>query len=123
MDQAASRQSASPRPPPVENLLVVVSAVRHYNPDSGFQVVQAHPEKSRTPKSETFTAVGLLGGLRTGEKVYLSGAWMENRYGLQLQVRELVCRTFLVPECCPSGRGYVKGIGPALAKEIYRCFG
>ena len=97
-----------------------VTDVTFRNEENGWTVLRLSDKRQR------FTAVGTLPFISPGEKVRLTGEWVNHpEYGAQLQVQE--CETVL-PETRSDiekylSSGIVKGIGPSTAKLIMEYFG
>lgn len=104
--------------------ITLEGTVRHTvytNPASGFAVVRVEPDGG-----PEVTAVGPLLGIRRGDRVRLTGRWVEHRrFGRQLEVSAY---TPVAPSTAAGIRrllasGRVRGIGPKLAERIVARFG
>jgi len=111
----------------VEGLAVKVRNVTFSNPQSGYAVVSVYPDTAKHPSRESFTCVGRIASISLGETVLVWGEWVEHKkFGMQLQVER-----FEYPQMPTDGdsvqgfleTGFVKGVGPALAKRIVEHFG
>ena len=107
--------------PDVVHMPIVVQRVLFSNTDNGYCVVKVHD--SRDSYNE-FVAVGLLGEVQEKDSFKVSGSWVTNNYGRQLQISDMV-----MPELNSAGileflkDGQIKGIGPKIAERIYKKFG
>lgn len=106
-----------------EDLVVVkaeVEKITYQNTVTGFTVAQL------SSAGESFTAVGAMPDLETGESVELCGTYsMHDTYGPQLRVQSY---TRVLPGDTAAilrylAGGAVKGIGPATARKIVTRFG
>lgn len=90
--------------------------------ESGYSVIEVRPASCRRG-SYSFTAKGTIGSIREKEKITLSGEWIESKYGVQLQVSEVV-----VPDLSGDNvyelliGGFIKGLGPKLGQLIWDTF-
>jgi exodeoxyribonuclease V alpha subunit len=102
------------------NLTGTVDGVIYKNPANGYIVLQVEAE------SGLITAVGNLGDIAEGEKLNLTGSYIESpKYGKQFKAQ--TCERML-PETRDEirrylGSGIIRGLGPALAKKITDKFG
>lgn len=104
-------------------LNAVIEQVRFIS-DNGYGVVSARP--ANAPKGQqVFNVVGTIGDARAGERVIISGTWVNHgKYGLQLAVTDYdlpdlsgsFVREFLVD-------GFIKGVGRGLGERIWETFG
>lgn len=106
-----------------DNVLTgTIARVTYRSEASGYTVARA----TRDGEERTFTIVGHFPPLSTGERVRVSGSWVEHpRFGRQLQVASL---ERLLPRTKDAitrylGSGLVEGIGPKLAERIVETFG
>ncbi len=107
----------------------------YHNKDNGFCIFVYHTEDAEVPeaardtrykgKGARFTATG--NGLPDTEatEAELTGNWVKNKYGLQLQVESY---EEILPQTKEGIKGYlssgmIKGIGPKLAELIVERFG
>ena len=107
--------------PDVVHMPVVVQRILFSNSDNGYCVVKVYDS---TNSHNEFVAVGLLGEVQEKDSFKISGSWVTNQYGRQLQISDMV-----VPELNNAGileflkDGQIKGIGPKTAELIYKKFG
>ncbi len=107
--------------PPLESLDAVVERVVYQSEESGWGVLRVSRENGITS-----TAVGRLFGLQPGERVRLTGSWVEDpKFGKQFRV---VSYLSLLPETLDGierylGSGLVPGIGPVMARRLVEKFG
>ena len=107
--------------PTVEGIDGTVTRIHFSNDENGWSVV-----KLRSKHGVVFTAVGPLLGVREGDRLRLSGKWIQHaKFGEQLEVSTFVqvapstiegIRRFLA-----SGR--VRGVGPKMAERLVEHFG
>ena len=107
----------------------------YHNKDNGFCIFVYHTESTEVPeaakdpnykgKGARFTATGT--GLPDTEatEAELTGNWVKNKYGLQLQVESY---EEILPQTKEGIKGYlssgmIKGIGPKMAELIVEKFG
>lgn len=102
---------------------VQVQHVIFSDPTQGFCIFKASPENGNLP--ESFVAKGHVGNINPGNKLLLWGYWVQHpKFGPQVQVTR-----FQVPEMDNEeilnflSSGFIKGIGPALARSIVDTFG
>lgn len=109
-------------PPPKETLAGTVERVTFHNADSGFCVlkVQARGKRDLVP------VIGHAPAISAGEWVIATGLWFTDRqHGLQFKAETLK----VTPPTGLEGiekylaSGYMRGIGPAMAKRIVAAFG
>jgi exodeoxyribonuclease V alpha subunit len=113
--------SAQPRVP-TEEIAGIVERVTFFNPESGFAVLRVQVRGQREP----VTILGSLPSVTAGEWLTADGWWVRNKeHGLQFKAR--VLKT--IPPTTSEGverylaSGFVKGIGPVLAKKLVDRFG
>jgi exodeoxyribonuclease V alpha subunit len=114
--------SASPPRAPSEEIAGLVERVTFFNEESGFAVLRVQVRGQR----ELVTVLGSLPSVSAGEWLTAEGWWVRDKeHGLQFKAR--VLKT--VPPTTGEGverylaSGFVKGIGPVLAKKLVRRFG
>ena len=115
--------ASSPQPrTPSEELAGLVERVTFFNEESGFSVLRVKVRGQREP----VTVLGSLPSVSAGEWLTAEGWWVRDKqHGLQFKAR--VLRT--VPPNTSEGverylaGGFVKGIGPVLAKKLVGHFG
>ncbi len=104
----------------MERIEAVVEDIIFRNEDNGYSVVEVKVDRQRT------TAVGVLPMLAAGERLVLTGDWVEHpQYGRQIKVSQYEVQkpTTLNGIERYLGSGLIKGIGPATAKRIVAAFG
>ncbi len=104
----------------MERIEAVVEDIIFRNEDNGYSVVEVKVDRQRT------TAVGVLPMLAAGERLVLTGDWVEHpQYGRQIKVSQYEVQkpTTLTGIERYLGSGLIKGIGPATAKRIVAAFG
>ncbi len=99
----------------------IVQRVTYANEDNGWAVV-----RFRSAEGRDFTAVGPMFGIAVGDRLRLSGTWIDHpKFGEQLKIDSFLeilpstldgLRAFLA-----SGR--VRGVGPAIADRLIDTFG
>jgi exodeoxyribonuclease V alpha subunit len=111
-----SASSSQPRTPS-EEIAGLVERVTFFNEESGFSVLRVKVRGQREP----VTVLGSLPSVSAGEWLTAEGWWVRDKqHGLQFKAR--VLRT--VPPNTNEGverylaGGFVKGIGPVLAKKL-----
>lgn len=90
------------------------------NDDNGYTVLVVKSGKTRV------SAVGVMPPLASGEKLKITGEWVEHPvYGKQIKVQgvEIEKPTTLSGIEKYLGSGMIKGIGPATAKILVKAFG
>ncbi len=115
--------ASSPQPrTPSEEIGGLVERVTFFNEESGFSVLRVKVRGQREP----VTVLGSLPSVSAGEWLTAEGGWVRDKqHGLQFKAR--VLRT--VPPNTSEGverylaGGFVKGIGPVLAKKLVGRFG
>src|SRR6202167_5728783 len=100
----------------------LVERVTFFNAESGFAVVRGHVRGQREP----VTILGSLPSVSAGEWLTADGWWVRDKeHGLQFKAR--ILKT--IPPTTSEGverylaSGFVKGIGPVLAKKLVARFG
>ena len=116
-----SRSSSVPHDAPTETLDGSVERVVFASEDGAWSVVRIEVAGSAEPA----TAVGNLVGVRPGERLRLTGRWVDDRrWGRQFQVTSYVS---LLPATLAGierylGSGLVAGVGPVMARRLVRRF-
>lgn len=104
----------------MDKIIATVEDIVYRNDDNGYTVADI------AVGNELHTCVGILPGLRTGEKVELTGQWKHHSsYGQQFAVE--VCRP-LPPDSSEGllrylSSGAVPGVGEVMAQRIVDAFG
>jgi len=104
-----------------ETFEATVRRTVYANPENGFSVVRLEPDGAGT-----VTATGPLLGLRDGDRLRVTGRWVEHpRFGRQLEVASFVQ---LLPSSLDGIRRYlasrrVRGVGPKTAERLVEAFG
>jgi exodeoxyribonuclease V alpha subunit len=113
--------SAQPRVPS-EEIAGLIERVTFFNPESGFAVLRVQIRGQREP----VTVLGSLPSVSAGEWLTAEGWWVRDKeHGLQFKAKILKA----IPPTTSEGverylaSGFVKGIGPVLAKKLVTCFG
>ena len=107
---------------PSEQIAGLVERITFFNQESGFSVLRVKVRGER----ELVTVVGSLPSVSAGEWLTAEGSWVRDReHGLQFQAKVLkaVPPTTLEGVERYLGGGFVKGVGPALAKKLVGHFG
>jgi exodeoxyribonuclease V alpha subunit len=115
--------ASSPQPRvPSEEIAGLVERVTFFNPESGFAVLRVHVRGQRDP----VTVLGSLPSVSAGEWLTAEGWWVRDKeHGLQFKAK--ILKT--IPPTTREGverylaSGFVKGIGPVLAKKLVDRFG
>src|SRR5215207_9268535 len=122
MPAVAVRTSQSSTGPPRETLVGTVERVTFHNAESGFAVLKVQARGKR----DLVTLVGHAPAIGAGEWVTATGIWFTDRqHGLQFKADMLKA----TPPTGAAGiekylaSGYMRGIGPAMAKRIVTLFG
>jgi exodeoxyribonuclease V alpha subunit len=105
----------------MEKVEALVTEVSFRNDENGFTVLQIRLDDGRR-----VAAVGVLPELASGERVALSGDWMEHpQYGTQLRTNfcEVIRPTTARGVERYLASGLIKGVGPSTAKQIIEHFG
>jgi exodeoxyribonuclease V alpha subunit len=107
---------------PSEEIAGLVERVTFFNEESGFSVLRVKVRGQR----ELVTVLGSLPSVSAGEWLTAEGWWARDKeHGLQFKARALKT----VPPTTSEGverylaNGFVKGIGPVLAKKLVGHFG
>jgi exodeoxyribonuclease V alpha subunit len=102
---------------PTEEIARLVERVTFFNEESGFSVLRVKVRGQREP----VTVLGSLSSVSAGEWLTAEGWWVRDKeHGLQFKARVLKA----VPPNTSEGverylaGGFVKGIGPVLAKKL-----
>src|SRR5208283_5818794 len=110
------------RRPATEQISGLIERVTFHNDESGFCVLRV---KVRGQREET-TVVGSLPSVTAGEWLTAAGWWVRDKeHGLQFKAQVLKA----VPPTTGDGverylaGGFVKGVGPVLAKKLVEHFG
>jgi len=115
--------AASPQPrTPSEEIAGLVERVTFFNEESGFAVLRVKVQGQR----ELVTVLGSLPSVSAGEWLTAEGWWVRDKeHGLQFKAQTLRA----VPPNTSEGierylaGGFVKGVGPVLAKKLVGRFG
>jgi exodeoxyribonuclease V alpha subunit len=107
---------------PSEEIAGLVERVTFFNPGTGFAVLRVHVRGERDP----VTVLGSLPSVNAGEWLTADGWWVRDKeHGLQFKAK--ILKT--IPPTTSEGverylaSGFVKGIGPVLAKKLVASFG
>ncbi len=105
----------------MEKIEALVTTVTYRNEENGFTVLQV-----RLDNGKRTSATGVMPAVAEGERVCLSGEWMEHpQYGRQIKVT--MCETIRPTTARGIERylasGLIKGIGPTTAKILVETFG
>ena len=106
--------------PAMEIIEAFVDETVFRNDDNGYTVLVVKSGKTRV------SAVGVMPPLASGEKLKITGEWVEHPvYGKQIKVQgvEIEKPTTLSGIEKYLGSGMIKGIGPATAKILVKAFG
>jgi exodeoxyribonuclease V alpha subunit len=112
---------AQPRVP-AEEIAGLVERVTFFNPESGFAVLRVDVRGQREPA----TVLGSLPSVSAGEWLTAEGWWVRDKeHGLQFKAKILKTVPPTTSEGVERylGSGFVKGIGPVLAKKLVARFG
>jgi exodeoxyribonuclease V alpha subunit len=108
----------------ISECAVEVGRVIFKDPTQGFTIFLADPTKDSTA-SKSFIAKGYVGNISEGSKLVLWGDWVRHpKFGDQVQINR-----FQLPEMGKNdvqdflASGFIKGVGPSLAKAIVHHFG
>jgi len=111
-------------PEKIERQLVSVSSVIYSSPEQGFCIFRAECLEGEG-KGRELVAKGHVGEVEQGDELVLWGQWENHsRFGPQVRVSR-----YQLPDMEDKGTltflrsGFVKGVGPSLAKQIWDCFG
>lgn len=105
----------------MDKIEALVTDISFRNEDNGFTVLQV-----RLDDGKRTSAVGVMPELAAGERVMLSGDWMEHaQYGKQIRVAmcEVIKPTTERGMERYLASGLIRGIGPAMAGRIVAHFG
>ena len=116
-------KDSSPQPcTPSEEIAGLVERVTFFNEESGFAVLRVKVRGQR----ELVTVLGSLPSVSAGEWLTAKGWWVRDKeHGLQFKANALKA----VPPTTSEGverylaGGFVKGVGPVLAKKLVGHFG
>ena len=115
--------TAGPAPEkPAEVVEATLDRVVYTNPDNGWTVARLTLDGEAAP----LTAVGSLHGTQPGERLRLTGKWVDDaKYGRQFAVESFLA---LEPSTLAGltkflGSGLITGIGPAMAERLVERFG
>jgi len=116
---------AQSAPRPEIEITSTVHSVVFSNGETGYSIFFAYPSGSSNPARDRFTAVGSVGTLRDKERVILRGEWGDHpKFGRQFRIAQFELPDFKAGGVLPFlESGYIKGVGPALAKAIFAKFG
>ena len=117
----AHARSYVPNAPPSEALAGTVERVTFHNAETGFAVLKV---KARG-KRDLITVVGHAASISAGEFVTASGVWVSDRtHGLQFKAEVLKATAPTTAEGIERylASGQMRGIGPAMAKQIVAAF-
>ena len=118
----AVRTPQSPAGPPKETLAGTVERVTFHNAQTGFAVLKVQARGKR----DLVTLVGHAPAIGAGEWVTATGIWFTDRqHGLQFKAEMLKATPPTGAEGIEKylASGYMRGIGPAMAKRIVAIFG
>jgi exodeoxyribonuclease V alpha subunit len=113
----------SPQPrTPAEEIAGLMERVTFFNEESGFAILRVKVRGQR----DLVTALGSLPAISAGEWLTAKGWWVRDKeHGLQFKAQVLKA----VPPTTSEGverylaGGFVKGVGPVLAKKLFGHFG
>jgi hypothetical protein len=114
---------SSPQPQaPLEEIAGLVERVTFFNAESGFAVLRVKVPGQR----ELVTVLGSLPSVSAGEWLTAKGCWLRDKeHGLQFKANALKALPPTTSEGVERylGGGFVKGVGPVLAKKLVGHFG
>jgi exodeoxyribonuclease V alpha subunit len=113
--------SPSPRTP-LEEIAGLVERVTFFNAESGFAVLRVKVRGQR----DLVTVLGSLPSVSAGEWMTAKGWWVRDKdHGLQFKAQVLKATPPTTREGVERylGGGFVKGVGPVLAKKLVEHFG
>ncbi len=114
---------ASPQPrTPSEEIAGLVERVTFFNADSGFAILRVKVRGQR----DLVTVLGSLPTVSAGEWLTAGGWWVRDKeHGLQFKAQVLKAVPPTTSEGVERylGGGFVKGVGPVLAKKLVEHFG
>ena len=116
--KAASAHSA----PPTEEIAGLVERVTFFNEESGFAVLRVKVRGQR----DLVTVLGPVPSISAGEWLTGRGWWVRDKeHGLQFKAQALKATPPTTSEGVERylGGGFVKGVGPVLAKKLVGHFG
>lgn len=105
-----------------EQLIGTIQTIIFRNNQNGWSVIELSTEDT----GEEHTVVGVLPTCAPGERVELTGAYIQHpSYGHQFKAESCVCLAPATLSALESylGSGLIKGVGPATAKRIVGHFG
>jgi exodeoxyribonuclease V alpha subunit len=105
----------------LEKCLTVIEKVIFSNSSNGFCIFSGRPVKEKN----TFIAKGYLGDITDGDELLLWGDWVKHpKYGMQVNITRFEYpKTETKDILAFLQSGFVKGVGPSLAKRIVKKFG
>ena len=119
---AATARIASQSGPPKEALAGTIERVTFHSPETGFCVLKVHARGQR----DLVPVIGHAPAIGAGEWITATGVWhIDRQHGLQFKADTLK----VTPPTGVEGiekylaSGYMRGIGPAMAKRIVAAFG
>jgi exodeoxyribonuclease V alpha subunit len=107
---------------PLEEIAGLVERVTFFNEDSGFAVLRVKVRGHR----EQVTVLGSVASISAGEWLTGQGCWVRDKeHGLQFKAQVLKATPPTTREGVERylGGGFVKGVGPVLAKKLVDQFG
>jgi exodeoxyribonuclease V alpha subunit len=115
--------ASSPEPrTPSEEIAGLVERVTFFSPESGFAVLRVKVRGQR----DLVTVLGSLPSVSAGEWLTAKGWWVRDKeHGLQFNTQALKATPPTTSEGVERylGGGFVKGVGPVLAKKLVAHFG
>jgi exodeoxyribonuclease V alpha subunit len=115
--------ASSPQPrAPLEEIAGLVERVTFFNEDSGFAVLRVKVRDQR----DLLTVLGSVPSISAGEWLTGTGWWVRDKeHGLQFKAQVLKATPPTTSEGVERylGGGFVKGVGPVLAKKLVGHFG
>ena len=113
---------SSPHRTPSEEIAGLVERVTFFNEESGFAVLRVKVRGQR----ELVTVLGSVPTVSAGEWLTAKGCWVRDKeHGLQFKAQVLKATPPTTSEGVERylGGGFVKGVGPVLAKKLVEHFG
>jgi exodeoxyribonuclease V alpha subunit len=114
---------SSPQPrTPLDEIAGLVERVTFFNEDSGFAVLRVKVRGQR----DLVTVLGSVPSVSAGEWLTAKGWWVrDTEHGLQFKAQALTATPPTTSEGVERylGGGFVKGVGPVLAKKLVGHFG
>ena len=113
---------SSPLSTPSAEIAGLVERVTFFNADSGFAVLRVKVRGQR----DLVTVLGSLPSISAGEWLTAKGWWVRDKeHGLQFKAQVLKATPPTTTEGVERylGGGFVKGVGPVLAKKLVEHFG